>query len=245
MRREPERQPHEPQEGAGDPHLPGRRLPLARFHEPVGPPRPQERHHRLRAQDEDRPREARRLQLGPGAPDSDRERRAAGARAGALRRERGPREAAEGRAPHWEDARSRSRSPSPTRSARNDAVHPAFLPARAAGGAPDLLVVAGEHSGDEHAARMLARAARPGGPGCASRPSAGPRLAAAGRPAPLRPHGLSVVGLVEVLRNLSFFRALIDETLRWIADHRPRGGLLCGLSGPQPADRRGDAARAG
>jgi lipid-A-disaccharide synthase len=49
-------------------------------------------------------------------------------------------------------------------------------------------VVAGEHSGDEHAARMVAglRARRPGVRVAAL---GGPRLAAAGRPAPPRPDG--------------------------------------------------------
>jgi lipid-A-disaccharide synthase len=32
----------------------------------------------------------------------------------------------------------------------------------------------------------------------------------------------SVVGLVEVLKNYAFFKALFGETLRWITEHRPR-----------------------
>ncbi|HRJ48163.1 MAG TPA: lipid-A-disaccharide synthase, partial [Opitutaceae bacterium] len=32
----------------------------------------------------------------------------------------------------------------------------------------------------------------------------------------------SVVGFVEVLKNYSFFKALFEETLRWIGEHRPR-----------------------
>ena len=110
------------------------------------------------------------------------------------------------------------------------------------GGPVDLLVVAGEHSGDEHAARMVAgllgRQARA--------PDRGPRRPPprrGGRPAPPRPHGLSVVGLGEVVRNFSFFRALIEETVRWIGRAPPEGRLLCGQFGREPPDR-GGAARA-
>lgn len=96
---------------------------------------------------------------------------------------------------------------------------PFRLPAPS-GGAPDLLIVAGEHSGDEHAARMLSglRARRPG-----IRVAAlgGPRLAAAGAQLLHDRTALSVVGFAEVARNLSFFRALIAETVRWIGHYRP------------------------
>jgi lipid-A-disaccharide synthase len=96
---------------------------------------------------------------------------------------------------------------------------PLRLPAPA-GGAPDLLVVAGEHSGDEHAARMVAglRALRPG---LRIAALGGPRLAAAGAQLLYDRTGLSVVGLAEVVWNVSFFRALIAETVRWIARYRP------------------------
>jgi len=50
----------------------------------------------------------------------------------------------------------------------------------------------------------------------------GPALAAAGAQLLYDLTSSSVVGLVEVLKNLSFFRALHDETLRWIAEHQPR-----------------------
>ncbi|HTU03590.1 MAG TPA: hypothetical protein VMG58_17290 [Candidatus Sulfotelmatobacter sp.] len=88
------------------------------------------------------------------------------------------------------------------------------------GGATDLLVVAGEHSGDEHAARMVAGL-------LARRPDVrvaalgGPRLAAAGAQLLHDRTELSVVGFAEVLRNLSYFRVLIDETVRWIGQYRP------------------------
>jgi lipid-A-disaccharide synthase len=98
------------------------------------------------------------------------------------------------------------------------------------GGAPDLLVVAGEHSGDEHAARMVSglRALRPGVRVAAL---GGPRLAAAGAQLLHDRTTMSVVGLGEVVRNRSHFRALIGETVRWIAAHRPRAVCFVDNSG--------------
>jgi lipid-A-disaccharide synthase len=95
---------------------------------------------------------------------------------------------------------------------------PFRLPALA--GKIDLLVIAGEHSGDEHAARMV-EAVRLLRPGIRVAALGGPRLARAGAQLLHDLTGSSVVGLVEVLRNLSFFRALFEATLRWIADYRP------------------------
>ncbi|MSU23861.1 MAG: lipid-A-disaccharide synthase [Opitutus sp.] len=89
------------------------------------------------------------------------------------------------------------------------------------GGRVDLLIVAGEHSGDEHAARMV-RELRAKQPGLAVAALGGPRLAAAGAELLHDLTASSVVGLVEVLKNYSFFRALFAETLRWIAAHQPR-----------------------
>ena len=98
------------------------------------------------------------------------------------------------------------------------------------GGAVDLLVVAGEHSGDEHAARMLTGllARRPG-----LRVAAlgGPRLEAAGAQLLLDRTALSVVGLGEVVRNVGFFRRLIDETVDWISRHRPKAVCFVDNSG--------------
>ncbi len=89
------------------------------------------------------------------------------------------------------------------------------------GGRVDVLIVAGEHSGDEHGARMI-RALRATQPGLAVAALGGPALAGAGAQVLHDLTASSVVGLVEVLKNYSFFRALFEETLRWIAEHRPR-----------------------
>lgn len=97
---------------------------------------------------------------------------------------------------------------------------PFGLPAPAAGGV-DLLLVAGEHSGDEHAARIVRdlRARHPELRICAL---GGPAMAAAGAQLLHDLTATSVVGFVEVLRHYSFFRALFDATVRWIETHRPR-----------------------
>ena len=94
------------------------------------------------------------------------------------------------------------------------------LPAPA-GGPVDLLIVAGEHSGDEHAARVVREllAKSPGLKICAL---GGPELAAAGAQLLHDLTATSVVGLVEVLQHYSFFRALFDATSDWVASHQPR-----------------------
>lgn len=88
-------------------------------------------------------------------------------------------------------------------------------------GRPDLLIIAGEHSGDEHAARAVRelRAKNLAVKVCAL---GGPNLAAAGAQVLHDLTASSVVGFVEVLKSYSFFKALFEETLRWIAEHRPR-----------------------
>ena len=90
-----------------------------------------------------------------------------------------------------------------------------------AGGAVDLLIIAGEHSGDEHAARVVRDllAARPDLRLCAL---GGPGLAAAGAQVLHDLTATSVVGFVEVLKHYPFFKALFAATLRWIEQHRPR-----------------------
>jgi lipid-A-disaccharide synthase len=59
----------------------------------------------------------------------------------------------------------------------------------------------------------------------------GPALAAAGAQLLHDLTASSVVGLVEVLKNLSYFRALLDETLRWITEHQPRAVCLVDYPG--------------
>jgi lipid-A-disaccharide synthase len=103
------------------------------------------------------------------------------------------------------------------------------LPAPA-GGRADLLVIAGEHSGDENAARMVAEflALRPGAKVCAL---GGPKLAAAGAQLLYDLTASSTVGFAGALKNLSFFLALKAEALRWITEHAPRAVCFVDYSG--------------
>lgn len=123
-----------------------------------------------------------------------------------------------------------------------------FLPGPSAGGV-DLLVIAGEHSGDEHGARLVAelRAKQPGLRVCAL---GGKHLAAAGAQLLHDLTASSVVGLVEVLKNYSFFKALFDATAAWIATHRPRAVCFVDYPGfnlrlAATLNERGLASRAG
>ena len=99
-----------------------------------------------------------------------------------------------------------------------------------AGGRVDVLVIAGEHSGDGHAARMVKGllAEQPERRICAL---GGPALAGAGAQLLHDLTASSVVGLVEVLKNLRFFRALFAATLDWIEQHRPRAVCLIDYPG--------------
>ncbi len=95
---------------------------------------------------------------------------------------------------------------------------------------PDVLVIAGEASGDEHAARLISglRALRPGVRVAAL---GGPKLKEAGAQLifDLSAHG--VVGLVEVLKNYRFFSSVFKQTLAWIEKHQPRAVLLVDYPG--------------
>ena len=94
----------------------------------------------------------------------------------------------------------------------------------------DLLVVAGEHSGDDHAAKAVSDLLRRA-PKLTVAALGGPALAGAGAQLLHDLTASSVVGIVEVLKNFSFFRALFDDTVRWIAEHRPRAVCLVDYPG--------------
>ncbi len=94
----------------------------------------------------------------------------------------------------------------------------------------DLLIIAGEASGDEHAARLVEDllAQRPGLKIAAL---GGEELRASGAQFlfPLADH--AVVGIVEVLKNYGFFKNLFEGTLSWIKSHRPKCVLLVDYPG--------------
>ena len=97
-------------------------------------------------------------------------------------------------------------------------------------GAVDVLIIAGEHSGDEHAARLV-REFRAEQPDAKIAALGGAELAAAGAQLLYDLTASSVVGIVEVLKNYSFFKALMEETLRWIGEYRPRAVLFVDYPG--------------
>lgn len=105
---------------------------------------------------------------------------------------------------------------------------PCSLPPPEAGGV-DLLVVAAEHSGDQHAARAVCEllALRPGVRVCAL---GGPALAASGAQLLLDLTANSSIGFAAV-RKLAFFRRLIGDVVRWVGEHRPQAVCFVDSSG--------------
>lgn len=92
-----------------------------------------------------------------------------------------------------------------------------------------MLIIAGEHSGDEQAGRMVAALVRRQ-PLLRVAALGGPRLAAAGAQVLHDLTATSVVGFVEVLRHLRYFRRVFRETLRWIHEHEP--AVVCFVDYP-------------
>lgn len=86
---------------------------------------------------------------------------------------------------------------------------------------PDLLIIAGEHSGDAHAARMVAQA-KEKSPELTICALGGESLKTAGAELIFDLTEHSVVGLFEVLKNYGFFKDLFESTFSWIKEHRPR-----------------------
>ncbi len=120
------------------------------------------------------------------------------------------------------------------------ASHPFPLPPPI-DGRVDVLIVAGEHSGDEHAAKLV-RELRARAPGLVAAALGGPQLESAGAQLLYDLTASSVVGVVEVLKNYPFFRALFGEIVRWIEEHRPRA--VCFVDYPGLNLRLAEAMRA-
>ena len=96
---------------------------------------------------------------------------------------------------------------------------PRGLPPSVAGSV-DLLIIAGEHSGDEHAARVLRElmARQPGLRVCAL---GGPRLAAAGAQLLQDLTAGSAMGFA-VVAKIAHYKKLIADIVEWTGRHRPR-----------------------
>ena len=105
-----------------------------------------------------------------------------------------------------------------SRSAQVPAIHPFAAPP---GGKADVLIVAGEHSGDQHAATLV-RDLVSANPDIAVSALGGPALEAAGAQVLYELTELSVVGLVEVLTHYGEFKKLFSQTVAWIREYRPR-----------------------
>ena len=115
-------------------------------------------------------------------------------------------------------------------------------------GRVDILFVAGEHSGDQHAAQLVR--------GLLTNQSllkvcalGGPHLAAAGAHLLRDLTVTSAMGFA-VLTKISHYRALIAEVVRWVGEHRPRAVCFVDSSGlnlriAQGLFQRGFSAKAG
>ncbi|MFW5882825.1 MAG: lipid-A-disaccharide synthase, partial [Verrucomicrobiota bacterium] len=101
---------------------------------------------------------------------------------------------------------------------------------RSLSGGVDVLVLAGEHSGDEHAARLV-RQARVAQPSLRVAAIGGERLQEAGAELLFDLTEHSVVGVAEVLRHYGFFKRLFHAVLDWVAEHQPRAVLFVDYPG--------------
>lgn len=86
---------------------------------------------------------------------------------------------------------------------------------------PDLLIVAGEHSGDELAADLI-KNLRERNPGISIAAFGGHDMQAAGAQLLFDMTTFSAVGFIEVVANLSFYTALGKKIIAWIDKYRPR-----------------------
>jgi len=93
----------------------------------------------------------------------------------------------------------------------------------------DVLFIAGEHSGDEHAARLLRKCLREN-PDLEVAAIGGENLRQSGAHLLYNPLESAVVGFVEVLRHLDYLKALMDLTYEWIAENRPK--VVCFVDYP-------------
>ena len=91
----------------------------------------------------------------------------------------------------------------------------------AAAASVDLLLIAGEHSGDQHAAKIVNQllSQNPNLNICAL---GGPELQKTKAQFLYDLTDSSVVGLVEVLKNYPFFKRLFDSVLKWIRVYNPK-----------------------
>ncbi len=89
------------------------------------------------------------------------------------------------------------------------------------GGQPDLLIIAGEHSGDQHAALMLTDL-KSQLPDLNIVALGGEKMRQAGAQLLFDFTAHSVVGFVEVIRSYAFFKEFLESIIKWIHTYNPR-----------------------
>ena len=98
---------------------------------------------------------------------------------------------------------------------------PAAFPPPEKGGRPDILFLAGEHSGDELSAGVISKLLAKN-PGLKIAAFGGNDMRDAGAQLLFNMTTFSAVGLIEVVSNISFYKKLFSRILSWIREYRPR-----------------------
>ncbi|MCH2386910.1 MAG: lipid-A-disaccharide synthase [Opitutales bacterium] len=96
-------------------------------------------------------------------------------------------------------------------------------------GPVDVLIIAGEHSGDEQAARML-RSFLDTNVGTNVAALGGPELKKAGADMIFDMMPYAVIGFAEALKRYSEFKALRDAIVKWIIEYKPK--VVCFVDYP-------------
>ena len=96
-------------------------------------------------------------------------------------------------------------------------------------GSVDILFIAGEHSGDQHAAKLV-NGLLLQKPDLRIAAVGGPEMAKAGAQLLVDLTEFSVVGFVEVLKHASQFRRLIDNVTDWVCQYKPK--VVCFVDYP-------------
>ncbi len=97
-------------------------------------------------------------------------------------------------------------------------------------GGVDVLVIAGEHSGDEHAAVVIKNLLDEN-PALKISAIGGNHLKEAGAQLLFDLTDVSLIGFVEVLRHYGFFKSLFYKTLRWVTEYKPKTILFIDYPG--------------
>lgn len=97
-------------------------------------------------------------------------------------------------------------------------------------GEVDILVVAGEHSGDQHAAKVVAELLK-ARPGLRIAAFGGPELRTAGAQLLMDMTTFSAVGIVEILSAYPFYRKLFSRIVAWTTQWKPKVVVLVDYPG--------------